>query len=201
MDKFGIFEVDCRQRSESDHGLSYVRRALPFQDRIERIHAFARQFNIPTVFTTCCSNRLLSKNDCRGALVVPMDVSDLDWTKDVHSSPSIYIEKTTWGSPEANTRHCAWEMFQHNGNAKKLFEKLGIRRWIVYGVGIDLCVNAATRGLLDAGCEVVILRDILVNNAGGTPESMEKILADLGEKGVKTMSFDDFIESCSRIVA
>ena len=201
MQNFGIFEVDCRQRSETETGLSYVSRALPFREQIERIHAEAEAGDIPVIFTTCCSNRLLSKDDPRGTLVVPMDEQDTDWLDDVASHRVVYIEKRNWGNPIKNTHHCAWDMFRHNENAKKLLAKLGISHWIVYGVGIDLCIPSAVRGLLDAGCTVTILDDILVNNVNGTPETTRKMLETLGESGVKTMPSDEFLKILQRAVA
>ncbi len=199
MTRTGIFEVDCREKALNGDGLSFVPRAEPFSERIHRIHELVKDAELPFVFTTCCADRLPTKADPAGALVVPMDEDDREWVDELPGAKPICIEKTTWGSPKANTVHCAWDMFRHNGNARRLIEELGVRRWIVYGVGIDLCVSSAAKGLLAAGCKVVILDDILTNNAGGSPESMRRMLDDLGEMGVETMASEDFLAAASAV--
>lgn len=201
MENIGIFEVDCRQKAKKREGLSFVQRAAPFKDRIERIHKLAQENDFPLVFTTCCSNRLPTADDSRGALFVPMDSSRKDWLAKVKSKSLIYIEKKNWGTPIGNTHHCAWDMFRHNSNAHMLFEKLGITHWYVYGVGIDLCIPSAIRGLLGAGCKATILNDIMVNNVNGNKQTAVKMLENLRELGVENIHSEEFFKELQRTVA
>lgn len=85
-------------------------------------------------------------------------------------------------------------MFLHNCNAEKMLAELNIPHWVVYGVGIDLCVSSAVKGLIRAGYGVTILSDVLVSNAGGTPETMSQILNQLCEMGAKMQTYAEFLQ-------
>jgi len=77
-----------------------------------------------------------------------------------------------------------------NPAATQVFEDLGAKTAIVFGVALDYCVRAASLGLRERGYETVLVRDA---TAPVTPEGGEKAEAELRAAGVIFASTDDVV--------
>ncbi len=196
MDKFGFFEVCCREKALKGVGASFTERSEPFSDRLTHLQNLAQKGGCPFVFTICCAERFVTKDNPDNVLVVPRDPSDRDWMTKTASHCVFNIEKKPDdGDIEKGDAERIWDMFLHNANAARLIEKLNVDRWVVYGVGIDLCVSSAVKGLLKAGVNVTILIDVLTSNEGGDEESMKRMLDQLSEMGAAAMTYAEFVRN------
>jgi len=196
LEKIGFFEVCCREKALDSNSTLFEERAVPFDDQLANLQALSVDNGGPLVFTICCACRFLCKGDSSEMLLIPRDVDDTGWMEEVGEYRIFNIEKKSDdGDIAKGDAERIFDMFLHNANADKLFGKLNVSRWIVYGVGIDLCVSSAAKGLLRLGYDVTILTDVLTSNAEGTPESMREMLDQLCEMGATTTTYSEFIRS------
>ncbi|MGD9127940.1 MAG: isochorismatase family protein [Planctomycetia bacterium] len=195
MKKIGFFEVDSRQRAKSRECLVFTPRTVRLRNKLEHLQSVAEKIGAPFIFTTCCAERFVSQaNPAAGTLVVPRDPAETGWIQELPACRMINIEKKPeWGDYKKDHEDLVWDMFLHNANTDKLFEKLGVTHWIAYGIGIDLCVSSAAKGLLKLGYDVTVLSDVLVSNAGGTKKTMAQMLDRLYEMGATVKTYSEFI--------
>jgi nicotinamidase-related amidase len=194
LKKIGFFEVCCREKASAGNGLSFTERSMPFSERLSNLQALARENGGPFVFTTCCAERFLRKGDSADVLLIPLDPADNEWMDGIATHCIYNIEKKPdYDDIAKSDAERLFDMFQHNANADKMFAALGILHWVVYGVGIDLCVSSAVKGLLKAGLRVTLLSDVLTSNAGCSPESMTLMLKQLSEMGAKIQTYAEFL--------
>ena len=196
MGKIGFFEVCCREKTAQGKGTDYTERSEHFSDRLTHLQTLAKESGGPFVFTICCAERFMPLDDAGDVVVVPRDTADDGWMKKTMSHSVFNIEKKAdSGDIAKDDADLIFDMFLHNPNAGRLIEKLGITQWIVYGVGIDLCVSSAVKGLLKAGLDVTVLTDVLTSNEGGDSESMAKMLDQLREMGATTTTYSEFVST------
>ncbi len=189
---FAFFDVDCHERKRETEGFCLRPRVRPIGGKLSRLYDFAKRRKVRTVFTTCCDGKMLLPEEAGEILFVPTE-TDETWPANLQAHRMIYLHKRAWGTVEADIRNVAWDMFRHNENATRLFRELNIPRWIVFGNGVDLCVDSAARGILKAGYEVTVLDDVLISSAKGTPESMEATVSRLCAEGANRMPLDEFL--------
>ena len=196
--KFGFFDVDSRHLSENGCSLCFRERVIPLSEKLNRFYKAAEDYDIPLVFTSCCSSNLLKENSLENVLYIPLEKDDA-WKKELNDYHLIYLQKATSGIPKNNYNACMFDMFKYNENAYDLFHALNIREWVICGNGFDLCVNAAVCGVLSAGYSVTILNDMLISSAKGygpygTEEYKQKLLSDFVRQGVRNITFNDFLD-------
>lgn len=130
--------------------------------------------------------------DCLGMVRVPMDPAESSWEEALGRERLFHLEKPCGG----------WHTFETNGNAVRLFAGLGIHEWVVFGNGLDLCVDHAVRNLLGLGLSVSFLSDLLIPSApghgpfgdSGTPESRERTILGWLKLGAYETNFDALFE-------
>ena len=198
-EKIGFFDIDSRELSKDGCGLEFRERVLPITDKLNILYDFAYKHQFVIVFTTCCSGRFLKKDSLDYVCYVPLDEKDNSWTKDIENYRYFYIQKKQYGKPRINCEFSAYNFFKYNNNAIKLFKKLGIKKWVVFGNGFDSCVNLACLRLLENGFELIILDDVIAPAFGpgkiGTKKNTGKILKDLSDKGAETMALKNFLKN------
>ena len=192
--KFAIFDVDCRERTKCGTGFSYRSRVKPIGDKVDQLHAIAKEKQVRIVFTTCCDGRMLKPGESDDILFVPTDGTDTGWLERLSQSRVIYLDKKAWHNVADDIKHVAWDMFLHNGNATRLFRELNIPHWVVFGNGVDLCVSSGIKGIIKAGYKVTILEDVLISSAQGTPETMENTIVQMCELGAERKSLAQFLD-------
>jgi hypothetical protein len=162
-------------------------------DRVLRLIARAQEERAPLVATTCGSGRMPRGESCPGGMVVPLDPDDRSWCDRVEGHRFFHLEKQCG----------AWRAFEGNPNAARLFLELGVLDWVVFGNGLDLCVDQAVQNLLSLGLSVAFLSDVLIPSAtgygplgdSGTQASRERTLGRWRELGAREMSLEDFLAS------
>ena len=211
--RIALFDSDCLEvasetsrRSETLPEFGIRARMQPMAEQLDRLYTFAKEHDLTMVFTQCCSAAHVSPETNPNVLMVPLDPADESWTEKVCVSRLINIEKRNHAQvpQHERPRHEAFicrhfDAFQHNPNAKRLFQILDIPEWIVFGHGFDLCVDASVKGIISAGYQVRLLTDVIASSATGygpygTDASKEAILEYLKKIGVMTESLD----SCLR---
>lgn len=197
--RFAFFNVDCYERSEKNTGFCFRQRVKPIGRQVETLHSIAEKRNARIVFTTCCDGRMLTPDEANDILYVPVSDQEAGWLEKLDFARIIYLHKLAWGSAKEDIKHVAWDMFLHNKNATRLIRKLNIPEWIVFGNGMDLCVSSAAKGILKAGYGVTLIEDVMISSAGGTPESMEKTIADLCDLGAKRKPISVFMEEIRQV--
>ncbi len=200
--RLALFDTDClevagdgslRSRVLPDFGIRP--RVQPLAEKLDSLYAFAKRHDLVMVFTQCCSARAVAPDSHPEVLVVPMDPGDRGWMERVGRFRLINIQKHN-AAPLHQSFICRhFDMFQHNGNARRLLEILDIPRWVVFGHGLDLCVDSAVKGIVAAGYAAHVLTDVLASSATGygpygTPESGRSILEYLMKIGVTTGGSD-----------
>jgi hypothetical protein len=195
--KYAFFNVDCHERAKDGPGFICRPRVKPIGKKVDQLHEFAKERDVRIVFTTCCDGLMLKPDEADDILFVPVEAEDQSWIENLNSRRIIYLHKLAWGTPKEDIKHVAWDMFLHNRNATRLIQKLNIPQWIVFGNGMDLCVSSAAKGILRAGYDVTLIEDVMISSANGTPESMEKTIADLCSMGATRKSIDEFFAEMS----
>jgi nicotinamidase-related amidase len=187
----GYFDVDCRELSEDGSGWVFRPRVEPIAEKVLRLYDRARRESAPIVATTCGSGRMPSDGFCPGGIVIPLDPAKQAWRTRLAENRFFHVEKTC-GS---------WRAFEGNPNAARLFLEMGIVDWVVFGNGLDLCVDQAVQNLLSLGLRVTFLSDVLIPSAkgngpqgdSGTPRSRERTLARWRELGARETTLDAFL--------
>lgn len=192
-----FFDVDCRDLDPTGARLQFRPRVIePLSEKLNALYKESTSMNIPLVFTTCCSGKMLQAGQMSGVLYIPCDAQKTEWQSHVKSHRLFYLQKHACGEPKANFACQAYDVFKYNHNAVSLVRMLQVDQWIVFGNGFDLCVNSTVRGLLNAGQRVHLLTDVLVPSARGygdcgTEENRLRILHELGELGVTMGSVEE----------
>jgi len=205
--RIGLFDSDCLelaveggQRSGVLPDFSFRERIRPQAAKLDALYALAKEHDLTLVFTQCCSSRPVTPGAHPDVLVVPRDPSDQSWAEQVGRYRLINIEKV-YDAPLTESFICRhFDTFQHNPNARRLFELLDIPKWVVFGHGFDLCVDSSVKGILASGYRAHILTDVLAPSASGygpygTEESGRSILEYLERIGVTTGSLGEFLDA------
>jgi hypothetical protein len=199
--EIGFFDVDSREMNECSKELKLQERMEPIAKILTDLYDFAAKFSVPFVFTTCCSGKFPEIGSLDYVCRVPMDSNDSSWTKDAGRYRYFYLQKKQYGNPRINSERCAHAFFKYNGNAMKLFKRLKMKKWVVFGNGFDLCVCHACFSLLKNGFKLVILEDAVMPAWGrkpiGTKENKKKILKELKGLGTEIMNTETFFKKYS----
>lgn len=181
-----FFDVDSLElASAGSCDLCPRPRMEPVRPALETIHQLASQKGWAVVMTTCCSGRM-PDGGTEGLLYVPMGGQDRRWEATVGDHRRFYLAKPAFGSPAINLERHAFDVFEHNQNALRLIELLQARRWVVFGNGLDLCVDAVVTGLVSTGADVSVISDLLVSSATGTAQSRSAKIEEWEGLGVHT---------------
>lgn len=192
----GFFEVDGRELHPCRDCLVFVPRATQFEEKLAHLENTAGRLGAPFVYTICCADRFLNPERHAESVIVPRDVTSTGWLQQLPGAKRIHLEKPVeCGDYQMDAELRVWDMFLHNANAPRLFQALGVKHWVTYGIGIDHCVSSAARGLLKLGYEVTVLSDLLVPNAGGTPKTKAAKLEQLQNLGAHVKTYDELIGS------
>lgn len=199
--EIGFFDVDSREMDECGKELKLQDRMKPVAKKLNDLYDFAARFSLPFVFTTCCSGKFPETGSLDYVCRIPMDSNDSSWMKNAERYRYFYLQKKQYGNPRINSERCAYAFFKYNGNAMKLFKKLKMKKWVVFGNGFDLCVYHACLNLLKNGFKLVILEDAVVPAWGrkptGTKENKKRILKELEGLGAEIMNTETFFKKYS----
>jgi hypothetical protein len=205
--QIALFDSDCLEPLGEDGfplpvipAFGVRKRMQPKADKINGLYAFAQRHDLTVLFTQCCSAQPV-EDDLPGTLVIPMDANDHAWKDKVRESRLINIRKRLGLSEPDTTRSfiCRYfDAFQHNANTDALLELLSVPVFVLFGHGLDLCVDSSAKGLLAAGRKVHFLTDVSAPSASGygpygTEESGRAILDYLVKIGVTIGTSDEFL--------
>jgi nicotinamidase-related amidase len=193
--RFAFFDIDCLETSP-DGGFHLRPRIKPMRSKLGLLYSRIRQSGSPMVFTTCCSGSLMRQEWRKDVLFVPLDRQQTEWKNGLASHRLIYLEKRTYGNPKINSSCRAFDMFQDNGNAAELVRMLAADEWILFGNGMECCVNAAVNGVLHAGGHVTVLSDCLCSNdgsdnPGGVEAARRATMTQWLERGVNSQTMEE----------
>jgi hypothetical protein len=197
--KIGFFETCSRELDECT-GYKYRPRMQPWTEPLNGLYGYAQKHGIPFVFTTCCSGNLLSPDSRKDVLFIPVDGANTEWKNRVKDFRLFYVEKITHHDPKVNSEQETYAPFCYNQNVRPLIESLSVDEWIVYGNGVDFCVNDTVTGLIKAGQKVTFLSDVLCKSAtgygnSGTEESTRETLAFWRALGAREYTSSAFLET------
>jgi hypothetical protein len=199
--KIGFFDIDSRELSRDGCGLEFRERVLPIADKLNLLYDFAYEHQLVIVFTTCCSGNFLKEDSLDYVRYIPLDAKDNSWINGIEDYRYFYIQKKQYGKPRINCEFSAYNFFKYNSNAIKLFKKLGIKKWVIFGNGFDSCVNLACLRLLEKKFKLIVLEDAVAPAYGsgktGTEENKKNILKELRDKGAETTTLKKFLENYS----
>lgn len=213
--RIALFDSDCLEVASATSCCSKTlpdfgvrARMQPMAGQVDALYRFARERDLTVVFTHCCSAAAVEPGSHPDVLVVPMDPADQAWVGELNRYRLINIQKHNHASVRktgnTNTQNAFicrhFDAFQHNPNARRLFEILDIPEWIVFGHGFDLCVDTSVKGIISAGYKVHLLTDVIASSAAGygpygTEESKRLILEYLEKIGVTTSTIDSFLNT------
>ena len=197
--RYALFDADCLECSEL--GEIILRpRVRPFRENLRQLYEASAAHELPLVFTTCCSGRMLRPEQRPDVLFVPLDSRKQEWKAGIPFKRLIYLEKKAYGQPSLNFACRAFDMFSDNGNAGHLVKSLQVDEWIVFGNGLDLCVSSAVDGLLLHGQKVRFLPDCMCSGAKGygnlgTEENRQAAFSRWREGGASESRLESFLNS------
>lgn len=196
--EMGFFDIDSRELSLDGLGLDFRERVAPIADKLNLLYDFAYDHQLMFVFSTCCSGNFLKKDSLDYVCYIPSDEKDDSWAKDIKDYRYFYIQKQQYGKPRINCERSAYNLLKCNGNAIKLFKKLGIKKWVVFGNSVDSCVNLACLRLLENKFELIVVEDAVVLGYGSEEteqkDRKKKVLSELKTKGAKIMTVKGLFE-------
>lgn len=196
--RYGFFDVDSRELSPDGNGLNFRERVKPLAGKLNQLYDLAARHEIALVFTTCCSGRMLRADSLPDVLYVPLEQDDDAWLAEAGRGKRIYLQKKTYGVPQTNYTCRAFDVFSDNGNAARLLQTLAVEEWVVFGNGLDLCVNHVAQSILRYGRRVTFLEDVMIPSAkgydnNGTEENRLAVFENLRRMGAVPQSFASFM--------
>jgi len=206
--KIGFFDSDCltydpekKHKPSALKHFSYRERIAPHSDKINKIYEYAEKNNYYMIYTQCCGANPTPIDNDLDILVIPRDTTNKDWISKVKNHRIFNIEKiyeSKTPSESFNCRH--FDTFQHNSNADILLRMLDIETWIVFGHGLDLCVDTSIKGIINNGYKSILLTDVTKPSATGygpygTKESEKNILDYLVKIGVDLKKLNEIIKN------
>ena len=194
---FGFFDVDCREIAPTG-ALTLRPRVQPLAERLQALYDYAVRHDLVTIFTTCCSGRMLERGSRDDILFVPLDADDTDWSEGVPDARLIYLQKKAYGDPRVNFDCRAYDMFADNPHAAHLLRTLDIPEWVVFGNGFDLCVNSAVSGILCAGYAVTLLTDLMIP-CGQLAYLAERGFGHIGTEAYRNDIYAEFVRQGARL--
>jgi hypothetical protein len=197
---FAFMDVDCRELSADRSGLAYRPRVEPLRPRLDALFAEIERLGAPLLFSTCCSGRMPRPGELEGVLHIPMDPEQKAWQGQVSQHRRFYLEKAACtGLPGVRT-------FDNNFNAAELARRLDVEAWVVFGNGLDFCVDHAVLHLLGLGRPVHFVPELLVSGAkgygpSGTAENHARLIRIWRERGCRELPYADLFRLDARPVA
>lgn len=196
--KLGFFDADSRELAD-DGSLDFRPRVRPIADKLNQLYAIVDKDKAVLVFNTCCSGKMLAP-DCReDVLFIPLDAHESGWKSKVKDYRLFYLEKAKSFDPTADVRCNVFDAFSDNRNGASLIKELAIDEWVVFGNGLDFCVDNAVKSLLRSGLKVTFLEDVMIASAtgygnSGTDESRRATYANWLAMGAARKTLDQFLE-------
>ena len=131
-------------------------------------------------------------------LFVPMDAAETEWVEKIKDFRIFYLEKRKSFDPTADVLCNAFDAFSDNGNGSVLVKMLDIEEWVVFGNGLDFCVDNAVKSLLKQGCKVTFLSDAMISSAtgygnSGTGESRKSTFEKWINMGATGQTLEQFL--------
>lgn len=204
--KIGFFDSDCltfdpemKHKTSSLKNFSYRERISPHSDKIDKIYEYAEKYDHYMIFTQCCGANPTPVENDNGILVIPRDIENKDWISKVKNHRIFNIEKIYESRTPMESFNCRhFDTFQHNSNADILLRILDIEKWVVFGHGLDLCVDTSIKGIIKNGYKAILLTDVIKPSATGygpygTKESEKEILSYLIKIGVEMKKINEVI--------
>lgn len=166
--RFVLWEVDAQKDFMLPGGKLYVQGAEKLIPNIRRLVAAAESSGTLLISSACAH----SENDPEfavfpahcikgtdGAQIIPEGMK-----KDsalIPNDPSFKLPANILDSPQIVTQKQVLDVFS-NPHTETLVERIGSdAKYIVFGVVTEFCVQCASKGLLDRGREVFIVRDAI----------------------------------------
>jgi hypothetical protein len=172
---YGFFDVCCIRPDPANLKFILAKPAEKIWDKLDNIHAKAKELNAPLLSTTCLGIQRVEPNlsvqdtlkneKANDKAFVSINASDED-VKYALTCHTIFLERKGYPSPQENVNRHAEDVFLNNTNAAKIVRELGNRHWFVFGRGFQYCGEAAALGLLALGKKVTVIEDMVIE-AGG----------------------------------
>jgi len=215
-----MFDVDTRNPSLAEGRMVFSPRVAAIEPMLRQLFDYRRRHDLPLVFTTCLGVlRELRKaqvaaagehSPCQAPASCPYAVPFADCldpdTRYVsvdgsfpppqpHSADrDIFLERRGCCTPEENVASFAYDVFINNPHAADVIRGLEVRRWAVFGLALEYCIKAATHGLLNLGCDVVLLADAVLPSAHSSPQTVAATYRELQQHGARLCTVREFLE-------
>ncbi len=195
--KLGFFDADSRELAE-DGSLDFRPRVRPIADKLNKLYSIVEMDQAVLVFNTCCSGKMLQPDSKDNVLFVPLDMSETNWKKKIKEYRLFYLEKRKSFNPVTDAGCNVIDAFSDNANGSLLIKELDVDEWVVFGNGLDFCVDNAVKSLLKHGCKVTFLSDVMISSAAGygnsgTEESRKSTYENWIRMGAAGQTFERFL--------
>lgn len=195
--KLGFFDADSRELAD-DGTLDFRPRVRPIADKLNRLYEIVEKNNAVLVFNTCCSGKMLQIDSRKDVLFIPEDPDKTDWKEKIKDYKLFYLEKRKGFDPTADVLCNVFDPFSDNRNGALLIKELDINEWVVFGNGLDFCVDNAVKSLLKAGCKVTFLENVMISSAtgygnSGTEESRKSTYENWIRMGACKRTLEQFL--------
>lgn len=191
-DDLAIFDVDTHEPAENGDGLVVRPRMAPLAGQVEAVLQWARGAGVRRVRTACLNAGVMAESVDPGAVFVPADAADDAWRGAVADAREIWIAKRTCGSPLANRRARAFDLFCANPHIADVLGLLDVSHYAVFGDSAGYCTRSTAEGLLRLGRRVSLLTDAI--GPGIDDERRKaKVLDELAGLGAKLASTRDLL--------
>ncbi|HWQ73449.1 MAG TPA: hypothetical protein VN370_14160 [Desulfitobacteriaceae bacterium] len=195
--KLGFFDADSRELGDSG-SLIFRPRVRHIGDKLNRLYEIVAQGQAVLAFNTCCSGNMLMPDSREDILFIPMELNDTGWKGKVKDYRIFYLEKRKSFDPTADVLCNIFDLFSDNKNGALLIKELDINEWVVFGNGLDFCVDNAVKSLLRMGCKVTFLEDVMISSAAGygnsgTEESRESTYRNWTGMGAVKRTLEQFL--------
>lgn len=193
--KIAFFDV-CSREIDNNLALSFRPRVKPIAEKLNRIYDFINKKGSILVFTTCCSGKMLEPGLREDILIIGLDENNLEWKKKIKDYKSINLQKNKF----------SYEPFNYNKNSIQLIKALPVDEWVIFGNGLDLCVNHIVENILNEGFKVTFLKDVMISSAvgyetnfgkSGTEENKAATFENWCKNGAVVKSLDEFFSTYS----
>ena len=189
-----FFDVDTRVVNTHGKGLVVGPRAVPIGSQLSQLFAFASQWQIPVVATTCVQTPPIADALSPETVHVRQNGDQGPALARVGSASAIFIERRSCGDGDINTARRVFDVFHTNPNASECIRRTGIHHWAVFGISLEYCLRGVCLGLCRLGMDVTVLVDAVVSSARQCGKTRDQVLAELVSAGARLQTTAAFLE-------
>lgn len=136
------------------------------RSRINALHAIADRLEAPILSTICLKMQRQSGGpplpelmEQLGQAGAASSFASMSASAPASNHRHIVVERLSCSNGADNTRLRTFDPFSINPNTAAIANRLGPRRWILFGTGTEVCLEAIALGLRKLGNPVLVMED------------------------------------------